>query len=57
MFDKTSNQEHVRFTLRINKSLFETVKQNAFHNRRAIGKEMEYSLFRYYENLGLIKQD
>ena len=57
MFDKTNNQEHVRFTLRINKSLFETVKQNAFHNRRAIGKEMEYSLFRYYENLGLIKQD
>ena len=37
--------EPKRFTLRIDKNLFEEIKKRAKKNRRAIGKEIEYILF------------
>ena len=37
--------EPKRFTLRIDKNLFEEIKKRAKLNRRAIGKEIEYILF------------
>lgn len=61
MFDNTNSNtkkdEVVRFTLRIDKNLFEATQKSAQHNRRATGKEIEYALFRYYENLGILKNE
>lgn len=37
-----------RFTLRIGKNIFEAVKRNAIANKRAIGKEIEYTLEQKY---------
>jgi hypothetical protein len=37
-----------RFTLRINKDLFEIVKKEASKNKRAIGREIEYTLEKVY---------
>ncbi len=41
--------EYHRFTLRINKELFKVIKLFAADNRRAVGKEMEFALDRYYK--------
>lgn len=35
------------FTLRLNKDLFEKVKQNAVKNKRSIAKQIEYYLEEY----------
>lgn len=46
--------EPVRFTLRLEKEIFEAVKASALRNRRATGKEIEYVLFEYYKKLKLL---
>lgn len=51
---KEKPEEVVRFTLRIEKNLFEAAKKSAKHNRRATGKEIEFALFEYYKKLNLI---
>ena len=39
------NEEKIkRFTLRLDQELFEQVKKQAFTNKRAIGKEIEFQL-------------
>lgn len=47
--DKYTKETDKRFTLRIDKNLFEATKESARQNRRAIGKEMEFALFQYYK--------
>ena len=42
-------EEIKRFTLRINLEVFEKIKTQAKENRRAVGKEIEYILFKYLE--------
>lgn len=54
---KEKPEEVVRFTLRINKDLFEATRKSAIHNRRATGKEIEFVLFEYYKKLKIIKQN
>ena len=44
-----SNEENRRFTLRINNSLFLTIKEFAKINKRAIGKEIEFTLEKIYK--------
>lgn len=51
--DKYTRETDKRFTLRIDKDLFEVIKIQAEINRRAVGKEIEYALGRYYA--GLVK--
>lgn len=49
--DKFTRETDKRFTLRIDKDLFEVIKISAEINRRAIGKEIEYALGKYYASL------
>lgn len=49
--DKFTNETDKRFTLRIDKDLFEVIKIYAGINRRAIGNEIEYALGKYYANI------
>ena len=51
--DKYTRDTDKRFTLRIDQNLFEIIKIQAALNRRAVGKEIEYVLGKYYA--GLIK--
>lgn len=44
-----SDEQMKRFTLRIDKNLFEKIKQKAQKERRAIGKQIEYMLFNQLE--------
>lgn len=47
--NKMSDEQMKRFTLRIDKDLFEKIKQKAQKERRAIGKQIEYMLFNQLE--------
>lgn len=49
--DKYTRDTDKRFTLRIDKDLFEVIKIQSEINRRAIGKEIEFALGKYYANL------
>lgn len=49
--DKFTRESDKRFTLRIDKNLFELIKIQAEINRRPIGNEIEYALGRYYASL------
>ena len=42
-------ENDVRFTLRIDKELFEKIKASAIINRRAIGREIEFRLDEYFK--------
>ncbi|HDD0321352.1 TPA: Arc family DNA-binding protein [Staphylococcus aureus] len=48
--DKFTRDEDKRFTLRIDKNLFQKVEQSAKKNKRAIGREIEFILEQYFEN-------
>lgn len=43
------NKEKTRFTLRIDKELFDIVKESAQNNRRSAAMEIEYALDAYYK--------
>lgn len=47
MNDENAKEFH-RFTLRINKKLFEVIQKSANKNKRAIGKEIEFVLEQIY---------
>ncbi|MBS4762145.1 hypothetical protein KG089_05350 [Carnobacteriaceae bacterium zg-ZUI252] len=49
--DKFTRDEDKRFTLRIAKELFLKVEQSAKENKRAIGREIEFILEKYFENI------
>lgn len=51
--DKYTPDSEKRFTLRINKEIFEKVKASAEKNRRSVAKEIEYILFQKFENTKL----
>lgn len=46
--DPQTREGDKRFTLRIDKKLFEKVKQSAQLNKRAIGREIEFILDQYF---------
>ena len=39
-----TNTNEVRFTMRINKELYEIIKQNAIRFKRSIAKQIEFEL-------------
>lgn len=43
-------KEQTRFTMRINKALFEKVKDSAEKNKRSAVKEIEFILEKYFED-------
>lgn len=56
MNDRYTREEDKRFTLRINKELFEIIETSAKKNKRAIGREIEFILEQHFYN-ELSKQD
>nr|DAF27460.1 MAG TPA: hypothetical protein [Caudoviricetes sp.]DAM81751.1 MAG TPA: hypothetical protein [Caudoviricetes sp.] len=48
--DPQTRETDKRFTLRIDKKLFEIVEQSAKKNKRAIGREIEFILESYFQN-------
>ncbi len=49
--DKYTKDTDKRFTLRIDKNLFEIIKIYAQINRRPVGNEIEFALGKYYASL------
>ena len=47
--DIYTREDDKRFTLRIEKELFEKVEEQARKNKRAIGREIAFILERYFE--------
>ncbi|ABE99520.1 TPA: hypothetical protein KRJ43_002745 [Clostridioides difficile] len=48
--DIYTREEDKRFTLRINKLLFEKIEQLAQKDKRSIGREIEFILEKYFED-------
>ncbi|WP_254481821.1 hypothetical protein [Clostridioides difficile] len=48
--DIYTREEDKRFTLRINKQLFEKIEQLAQKDKRSIGREIEFILEKYFED-------
>lgn len=48
--DKFTREEDKRFTLRIDKQLFDLVEKSAKENKRAIGREIEFILEQYFQS-------
>ncbi len=48
--DKFTREEDKRFTLRIDKQLFNLVEKSAKKNKRAIGREIEFILEQYFQS-------
>ncbi|MCC0696242.1 hypothetical protein [Clostridioides sp. ES-S-0048-02] len=48
--DIYTREEDKRFTLRINKLLFEKIEQLAQKDKRSVGREIEFILERYFED-------
>lgn len=48
--DKFTREEDKRFTLRIDKQLFDLVEKSAKENKRAIGREIEFILEQYFRS-------
>lgn len=48
--DTYTREGDKRFTLRIDKKLFERVEQSAKENKRAIGREIEFILEQHFRN-------
>ncbi|HFE9852883.1 TPA: hypothetical protein ACGBG5_003435 [Enterococcus faecalis] len=48
--DKFTREEDKRFTLRIDKQLFDIVEKSAKNNKRAIGREIEFILEQYFQS-------
>lgn len=51
--DKYTKDTEKRFTLRMNKELFEIVKKSAEKNRRSVAKEIEFILLKQCEEMGI----
>lgn len=51
--DKYTKDTDKRFTLRMNKELFEIVKKTAEKNRRSVAKEIEFILLKQCEEMGI----
>lgn len=48
---KLDNEEQVRFTMRMDKALYEELKFSASKNKRSIAKELEYATEQYLKKL------
>ncbi|EGT3737986.1 TPA: hypothetical protein KPE78_001834 [Clostridioides difficile] len=48
--DIYTREEDKRFTLRINKLLFEKIEQLAQKDKRSVGREIEFILEKYFED-------
>ncbi|EGT2197627.1 hypothetical protein K9770_12275 [Clostridioides difficile] len=48
--DIYTREEDKRFTLRINKLLFEKIEQLAQKDKRSVGREIEFILQKYFED-------
>lgn len=48
--DKFTREEDKRFTLRIDKQLFDIVEKSAKENKRAVGREIEFILEQYFKS-------
>ncbi|EIL9238510.1 hypothetical protein LMK19_001867 [Listeria monocytogenes] len=48
--DKFTREEDKRFTLRIDKQLFDIVEKSAKNNKRAVGREIEFILEQYFQS-------
>lgn len=46
-----TNTKEVRFTMRMNKELYEIIKDNATKFKRSIAKEIEFELEEYNKDL------
>ncbi len=51
--DKYTKDTDKRFTLRMDKELFDIVKKSAEKNRRSVAKEIEFILLKQCEEMGL----
>lgn len=51
--DKFTKDTDKRFTLRMDKELFEIVKKSAERNRRSVAKEIEFILLKQCEEWGI----
>ena len=47
--DRFTRESDKRFTLRIDKELFAKIEQSARKNKRAIGREIEFILEKFFE--------
>lgn len=50
--DKYTKDTEKRFTLRMDKELFEHIQKSAAKNRRSVAKEIEYILLTHLEEKG-----
>ncbi|CDK34280.1 Arc family DNA-binding protein [Ligilactobacillus salivarius] len=50
MVDKFTNDNDKRFTLRIDKELFDIVSKSAKKNKRSTNKEIEFVLQQYFND-------
>ncbi|MBB1086687.1 hypothetical protein [Limosilactobacillus fastidiosus] len=48
--DKFTKEEDKRFTLRINKDIFEMVEREAKEERRSIGRQIEFILAQHFDS-------
>lgn len=48
--DKFTKEEDKRFTLRINKGIFEMVEREAKEERRSIGRQIEFILAQHFDS-------
>lgn len=49
--DTYTRESDKRFTLRIDKDLFKKIENHAKKDKRAIGREIEFILAQYFENV------
>lgn len=57
MNDKFTREEDKRFTLRINKELFQQIEVSAKKNKRAIGREIEFILEQHFCNIDKVQDE
>ena len=51
--DKYTKETDKRFTLRMDKELFDIIKKSAEKNRRSVAKEIEFILLKQCEEMGI----
>lgn len=49
--DTYTRETDKRFTLRIDKELFQKIEAHAKKDKRAVGREIEFILAQYFENI------
>ena len=50
MTDRYTRSEDKRFTLRMDKKLYEVVKQSAADHKRSVGREIEFILDQHFKS-------